>query len=222
MSKLKQTIITRAQAKEQGLKRYFTGKPCIKGGHISERHTPKGNCIACMSDKYQSSKSDSAFKEKRKIQNTKDRKSNTRKTWEEKNKETLYFYKLFYIHANKDLIVEKQKQYREKNRDAIVIKKKEWVSKNMWRFVPHTAKRRAAKLNRMPCWLTKEDKLEIKKIYKLASDKTKETGIKWQVDHIIPLQGETVSGLHIPSNLRIITAYENRSKHNKWEITNEI
>ena len=217
MRKLKKTIITRAQAKEKGLKRYFTGKPCEKGGHLSERHTQKGNCIACMSDRFQSLKTNPEFVEKRRIQSAKDSKSANRKQWKAKNAETLYIYKLIYDLANKDALVAQQKQYREKNRDAILLRKKEWTSKNMWRFTPHTAKRRAAKLKRMPCWLTEEDKIQIKNIYKEAAIRTKETGIKWHVDHIIPLQGETVSGLHIPSNLRVITAHENRSKHNKWE-----
>jgi hypothetical protein len=40
-------IISRAEAEERGLVRYFTGKPCKKHGHIAERQTGNGNCIAC-------------------------------------------------------------------------------------------------------------------------------------------------------------------------------
>ena len=39
-------LISRIEAKEQDLKRYFTGKPCSKG-HIAERYTCKSTCIEC-------------------------------------------------------------------------------------------------------------------------------------------------------------------------------
>jgi 5-methylcytosine-specific restriction endonuclease McrA len=44
------------------------------------------------------------------------------------------------------------------------------------------------------------------------------TGIEWHVDHIIPLKGEMVSGLHIYSNLRVIPKIENLRKGNSCPI----
>lgn len=77
------------------------------------------------------------------------------------------------------------------------------------------AKRRAAKLQRTPRWLTPEDFLRIREIYESARALEIETGIEYHVDHIYPLQGQKVSGLHVPGNLQILTAAENLAKHNR-------
>ena len=69
----------------------------------------------------------------------------------------------------------------------------------------------------MPKWLTESDLLHIKCKYQLASMLSKNTGEEWQVDHIIPLNGKFVSGLHVPNNLQVITAKENQQKLNKYE-----
>jgi len=83
------------------------------------------------------------------------------------------------------------------------------------------AKRRAAKLQRTPKWLTKEQKIEIKEFYIVAANCSwlSEGGLN--VDHIVPLQGENVSGLHVPWNLQVIPARGlngNFSKGNKFTV----
>lgn len=71
-------------------------------------------------------------------------------------------------------------------------------------------------LNRAPKWLTVGDWIEMNWAYELADQKTKKTGILYQVDHIIPLRGKNVSGLHVPQNLQIITAEQNNRKGNSY------
>jgi hypothetical protein len=56
-------------------------------------------------------------------------------------------------------------------------------------------------------------------IYRHAEFLTRTTGRQYVVDHIIPLQGRTVSGLHIEINLRVVEHHENARKHNAWEST---
>lgn len=61
-------------------------------------------------------------------------------------------------------------------------------------------------------------KSEIMAFYIEAQRLTEETGIPHEVDHIIPINGKTMCGLHVPSNLRVITQEENRRKGNRLEI----
>ena len=74
---------------------------------------------------------------------------------------------------------------------------------------------KTAKLNATPKWLTDEQLTQIRDLYIMAKEMTKATGIEYVVDHIMPLQGETLSGLHVPWNLQIITDHQNTQKHNK-------
>jgi hypothetical protein len=78
--------------------------------------------------------------------------------------------------------------------------------------------RKSAKLQRTPLWLTEFDRLKIKCYYQVASMRSRESGQNWHVDHIIPLQGENVCGLHVPNNLQIIPAIENMRKNNHYEV----
>jgi|688.fasta_scaffold622112_3 hypothetical protein len=66
-----------------------------------------------------------------------------------------------------------------------------------------------------PSWVSKKD---FEPIYNEAKKLSKETGINHEVDHIIPLKGEYVCGLHVPQNLQIITEYENGKKFNTFLI----
>jgi 5-methylcytosine-specific restriction endonuclease McrA len=78
-------------------------------------------------------------------------------------------------------------------------------------------KRQADKDNRTPSWLTRADHTAIVATYQKAALLRAETGQDWHVDHVIPLRGRTVSGLHVPSNLQIILGEENLRKSNRYE-----
>lgn len=76
------------------------------------------------------------------------------------------------------------------------------------------AKRNAAKLGATPPWANQE---AIKQFYVEARRLTAETGIPHEVDHIVPLQHPLVCGLHVETNLQVLTAEANNKKNNRWE-----
>lgn len=82
------------------------------------------------------------------------------------------------------------------------------------------AKRRSAKLNATPAWLSVKQENDIKLVYKVCSKISKKTGKPHEVDHIVPLMGENVCGLHVPWNLQILPASMNRSKGNAYPFNN--
>jgi hypothetical protein len=92
-----------------------------------------------------------------------------------------------------------------------------WQKLNPDKVCASASRRRVAKLNRTPNWLTVDHKNEINDFYSMA--KQLESIFPWgqHVDHIIPLRGRTVSGLHVPRNLQILSAKMNREKGNLLE-----
>jgi len=102
------------------------------------------------------------------------------------------------------------------NSEKLAARDAKYAKANPGKINAKTARRHAAKLQRTPPWLTKEQRAEIEAIYVLCAERTRVTGVPHAVDHILPLQGRTVSGLHIAANLQIITASENCRKHNKF------
>ena len=95
-------------------------------------------------------------------------------------------------------------------------KMSEWQSNNRGLCNKIGAKYRASKLQRTPQWLNKEDLELIKDEYLMAKKLEEITGDVYHVDHVVPLQGENVSGLHVPWNLQVIEASENLSKGNRY------
>ncbi len=70
---------------------------------------------------------------------------------------------------------------------------------------------RTRKMKATPSWV---DKNALHGVYVECARITKKTGVKHEVDHIVPLRGQNVSGLHVPWNLRVIPAEDNRKKRN--------
>ena len=136
--------------------------------------------------------------------------------WYEKNAESertkamQYHYKNY--EKNKEKLAAKVLKWQKENKEKYAAKSKRCYEKTKHRKFASQAFARAHKRNAVPKWINKELKQDIQKFYIEARLKTRETGTKYEVDHIVPLMGESVCGLHVPWNLRVITQFENRSK----------
>lgn len=124
-----------------------------------------------------------------------------------------------YKLLNKEKLVEYHKEYvkdyYELNREKILQYQKLYQQLNRAKVNARNSKRKAQKLKATPNWLTKEELIEMLELYEIAQAFKLYTGQEYHVDHIVPLQGENVCGLHVPWNLQVLEASENLKKSNK-------
>lgn len=130
------------------------------------------------------------------------------KRWKEKNPDA---FKNWYAEHKDDRAGYWQDWY-EANKDQRAVSYAEWAKRNRHVTNALVAKRNAKKFKATPPWA---DMDAIRAFYAEAARLTKETGIRHEVDHIYPLQGELVCGLHCEANLQILTKTENTRKKNR-------
>ena len=118
-----------------------------------------------------------------------------------------------WVQANREAAALNSKAYADKNRLEVNARIKDWKVRNQAKVRMQTACRRAKKKSAQPEWVSSADLLGYYKQAKRLSDII---GIEYHVDHIVPLQSETVCGLHVPWNLQIIPAWQNLQKQNKY------
>ncbi len=135
----------------------------------------------------------------------------------EENKETILAAQKARRENNKDKVLQIERTYRENNKEKLRAKSKKKYENNKSYYVAKWSKRNAAKLQRTPAWLDAVDQLEIQSIY-LYCAALRSCGLDYHVDHFYPLQGDEVSGLHVPSNLQVIPAEQNLRKSNSAPI----
>ena len=128
-----------------------------------------------------------------------------KRKWAKENKEYKKEYKRKHYQENKERYKECNKEYSRR-----------WIQDNPDKNRARTAKKRARKRNATPEWLTEEQDNKIKLYYKIAKALENIDGVKRHVDHIVPLKGKGVRGLHVPWNLQILTAEQNLSKNNSY------
>lgn len=159
-------------AKQAGLTRYFTGKPC-KYGHVAERFVSTKACVICAAENTKRWAADNMLK-----------KLATKALWQHRNPEKLIAYR---------------KAYRARNPVKCFLDSKH---------------RKHVVAQRTPAWA---DTNAIHQVY-LDAREFRDAGLNVCVDHVIPLQGELVSGLHVPQNLRVCLSSVNQAKSNTYQI----
>jgi len=182
-------MLSRKEAKAQGLSKYFTGIPC-KYGHTSERFVSTKACAECNKIKTTAWRSKNAVKHKQ-----------LRAEYYQRNADKLRQIKI----TNYWKKPEENRAYSAK-----------YLRENPAKAIAYNAKRYASKKQRTPAWLTLVDFERMENEYRLAALQTKITGTIWHVDHIIPLQGKNVCGLHVPTNLKAIPGMDNLRKSNHY------
>jgi hypothetical protein len=180
---------TRAEAKATGATHYFTGLPCVRK-HIALRKT-KGACIECVKEDWQ------IDNERRKLLPKSEAAKEAGRRYYEKNKE------LVKARANHRPAEEKRRARRNWDKTHVDEKR------------INTSNRKRRHRMATPKWLSYLQKQEMKQLYLIARQLTKTTGVRYVVDHIVPLRSDAVCGLHVPWNLQVITQVENLQKSNK-------
>jgi hypothetical protein len=203
---------TRQEAKRLGISTCY-GSACVKHPKLDGLRRVSGACVECA-----------------KITLNKSRLSNSERTQTQQKKDAL---KLMAKPGYREKKNEESVKYRKANKDKCRATIAAWSARNPDKIKGYakktrvvnsatinalTVKRRLAKMHRTPAWLTPDDFWLMRQAYELAALRTKMFGFAWHVDHIIPLQGKTVSGLHVPHNLQVIPGIENVRKANYFEL----
>lgn len=189
---------------EKPINNFYRNKNC-KGGHLTEckecnkiykQRNAKHNAELAMARRRRS-----GVKPKKIFKNEEERRVahlEACKRWQIKNKEQVDEY---------------NKQYRKENRELCNDRVKNWREHNPHKIAEYNERRTQYTKEFKPVWAN-DDK--IKEFYVKRDKMTKETGIQYQVDHVVPLLGENVCGLHVEYNLQILTAEENNCKGNTF------
>ena len=190
-------ILKRSEAIAKGLKIFCSGLPC-KNGVIGLRHI-SGRCL-CNICKLEGSKKT--------------------KEWRQKNPEKHLLNNLNYVKRNKDKVIERDRKWRNNNRDYLNKAKSEWDKKNTHKTAKYASNNRAKRKQAIPLWLNEFDEFIIAEAFDLSFKRTKLHGIRWHVDHMIPLRAKEACGFHCANNIQVIPQNLNNIKSNRMIFTN--
>lgn len=244
-------IISRTEAKSLGLKRFFTGKPCIRG-HLAERIVSNKACVECakIRDKaYKDShkellraksqarnESNKEYSRQYYLDNKQKYKDRSDKRYREKKEEILALQRRRFI-ENPGLNAEKNLRYRKKhpdrvveimrnhyikNRKSILERHRENYRRDPSKAAAKVSLRRSRKVNAVPAWFGEFDAFVWREAADLVRRRETATRVAWAADHMIPIVGRNACGLHVWNNCQVIPESLNLFKHNKLIMTERL
>jgi len=142
--------------------------------------------------------------------NNKKREKLRHQVYQQKNREKVEEYHKQYYILNRQKYYENCKKWAAENNDRMkeLWRRSAQKPENKRRHRVNEARRRATKFKATPKWLSEEQLAEIRAIYDNCPP-------GYHVDHIVPLKGKNVTGLHVPWNLQYLTPSQNHKKNNK-------
>lgn len=179
-------VQTRQQARASNKQQYYTSIPC-KNGHLAARFVSNRVCIICAAGR---------TKAWRAVNPAKQRKATA--SWRARNPAKVKAYDAKAYAANPTRCHKRVAEY---------------YTRNPAKKVALVSRRRALKQWACPNWV---DHTELESVYETCKRLVAANGLAYHVDHIIPLSGKNVCGLHVPWNLQIIPATENLRKGNRF------
>lgn len=133
------------------------------------------------------------------------------------NKEKARAYQKEYYKENKSYLNEYNREWQKKNPHVNRESSKRWRLKYPDRNAANTSRYSKRVRRATPPWLTEDNWDSINYKYMIAKDASLISGEKYHVDHIVPLLGKNICGLHVPWNLQVLPADVNIKKSNKTE-----
>jgi hypothetical protein len=193
-------IIDRRTAIRDGVTLYFTGKPCRRG-HFSVRYTCNSVCRDCLLERNKTVE----YKAYSMSYRTSESGINARKKHASSQKAKVRTDR--YRQAGKTK--EWSRRHRETGRKRETVKA--WCHRNRDKTAAWWALYNARRIEATPVWLTSAQKKEILAVYRDANRSA------LTVDHIVPLRGRDVCGLHVPWNLQLLSKPDNSKKGNRFD-----
>lgn len=139
--------------------------------------------------------------------------------WYAKNAQHAVQYSREWRQANEARVRQLRREEYAKNAEQAKQAARDYRQTERAKVNAWARARQCAKANRIPKWLTPDDLWVMEQAYELAKLRTELFGFRWEVDHILPLRGKLVSGLHVPTNLQVIPEVVNKQKRNHFVVT---